>query len=366
MLGCACDSLDHCTCGAAYLARRGEDLPPRAGEILHVTNGESSGNTLRQTSLGGAVLPWQDVLTEGPVPALPPRELRAARARFLSSCGWGSAPAILDTLERRDRLFEQALRDGRHVVLWFEHDVYDQLQLLQLLAHVAELDVGPERLDLISVGSFPGKPGFQGLGELTAAELESLWPVRRVVTPELVSLGARGWAAVCAPQPSALESFLEEDTAPLPFLAAALQRLLEQLPDARDGLSRSERQLLEPLAVGASTPGQLFVESQRREEAPFDGDAWVWRRLAELGSGGRPLLTRENGAPIAAPPPRGDPRAFATTPLMLTDDGRDVLAGEADRVQLLGIDRWVGGIHLRDDHVPRWDRVAGRVVVSGE
>ena len=34
--------------------------------LLHVTNGESAGNTLRQTALGGAVLPWQDTLHEGP------------------------------------------------------------------------------------------------------------------------------------------------------------------------------------------------------------------------------------------------------------------------------------------------------------
>jgi redox-sensitive transcriptional activator SoxR len=56
VVGCACDSLDHCTCGAAYLARRGRETsaPP---VLLHVTNGESAGNTLRQTGLGGAVLP---------------------------------------------------------------------------------------------------------------------------------------------------------------------------------------------------------------------------------------------------------------------------------------------------------------------
>jgi DNA-binding transcriptional MerR regulator len=67
IVGCACQSLDHCTCGAAYLARRGRDSPARPSP-LHVTNGESAGNTLRQTSLGGAVLPWQDALHEGPVP----------------------------------------------------------------------------------------------------------------------------------------------------------------------------------------------------------------------------------------------------------------------------------------------------------
>src|SRR5438477_3634973 len=89
VVGCACDSLDHCTCGAAYLARRGRE-PATRPTLLHVTNGESAGNTLRQTTLGGAVLPWQDVLHEGPVPAVPRRELVRVRARFLSDCGWGS------------------------------------------------------------------------------------------------------------------------------------------------------------------------------------------------------------------------------------------------------------------------------------
>src|SRR5216110_1942924 len=94
VVGCDCDSLDHCTCGAAYLARRGRDSPAPPS-LLHVTNGESAGNTLRQTSLGGAVLPWQDVLHEGPVPAGPRRELLQARAAFLAACGWGSRRSIL-------------------------------------------------------------------------------------------------------------------------------------------------------------------------------------------------------------------------------------------------------------------------------
>src|SRR5215475_11938434 len=63
VVGCACDSLDHCTCGAAYLARGGRE-PGARPALLHVTNGESAANTLRQTSLGGAVLPWQDALHE--------------------------------------------------------------------------------------------------------------------------------------------------------------------------------------------------------------------------------------------------------------------------------------------------------------
>jgi DNA-binding transcriptional MerR regulator len=359
VLGCACDSLDHCTCGAAYLARHGQDPDPQPTGILHVTNGESAANTLRSTSLGGAVLSWADVLHEGPVPAVGPAELRRVRARFLSECGWGSARTILHSLERRDRLVELAARESRPIVLWFEHDLYDQLQLLQVLAQLDAVGFEPARVELINVGSFPGRPDFHGLGELHAEELESLWPQRRPLTAELAALGTRAWEAVRAPEPTAIEAFLEKDTAELPFLAAALRRLLEDLPDARTGLSRSERQLLELLP---GRPGPLFFASQKREDAPFAGDAWAWRLLAELGAGEIPLLERADGAPIPAPPPLGDGRRFAAAELALTDAGRAVLAGKADRVELLGIDRWVGGTHVHDGHVPRWDANVSRVV----
>jgi hypothetical protein len=35
------------------------------------------------------------------------------------------------------------------------------------------------------------------------------------------------------------------------------------------------------------------------------------------------------------------------------------------RVALLGIDRWVGGTHLRPGHVPRWDGASRRLVPDG-
>ena len=201
MVGCACDSLDRCTCGAAYLARRGAETLPRP-TLLHVTNGESAGNTLRRTSLGGAVLPWQDVLHEGPVPSGARRDLLRARAAFLSECGWGSRRAILSALERRDRQVPRgAAETGARVVLWFEHDLYDQLQLLDALALAGEVGGAPE---LIVVGSFVGKANFHGLGELTPDELETLWPTRAAAASEAVADATDAWTALCAPDPVAL------------------------------------------------------------------------------------------------------------------------------------------------------------------
>jgi DNA-binding transcriptional MerR regulator len=351
VVGCACTSLDHCTCGAAYLARRG-GAPTARPSLLHVTNGESAGNTLRQTALGGAVLPWQDVLHEGPVPALPRRVLLRTRARFLADCGWGRQQALLSSLERRDRQLLEALRDGLQVVLWFEHDLYDQLQLLDVLALAHTQEAAPE---LIVIGSFPGKPSFAGLGELTASELETLWPSRRPAAPPLLQAASSVWDALRAPEPTTLAEWATRERAELPFLAPALRRLLEELPAPVDGLSGTERRALEVVAAGARTPPAAFVAAQRLEEAPFLGDSWFYRALSALGHGERRLLETDAGTPLPPPPPLGDSQPFGRLQLRLTATGERTLRGEDDRVELLGIDRWIGGTHLTPDNIWRWD-----------
>ena len=358
VVGCACTSLDHCTCGAAYLARRGS-APTSRPPLLHVTNGESAGNTLRQTTLGGAVLPWQDVLHEGPVPALPRQELLRTRAQFLADCGWGSPQALLSSLERRDRQVLEALRDDLQVVLWFEHDLYDQLQLLDVLALAHTAEAAPE---LIVIGSFPGKPSFAGLGELTANELETLWPSRGPATPAALDAATSAWAAFREPEPTSLAEWATRDSAELPFLAPALRRLIEELPAPADGLSGTERRALDAVAAGAQSPPAAFIAAQRLEEAPFLGDTSFYRALSALGQGTARLLETDDGAPLPPPPPLSDGRHFARMRLRLTANGEATLRGEADRVELLGVDRWIGGTHITPDNTWRWDTTRLKLV----
>jgi hypothetical protein len=320
--------------------------------LLHITNGDSVGDTLRQTTLGGAVLPWRDVLHEGPVPALARQELLRTRAGFLADCGWGRRQVLLSSLARRDRQLLEALRDERKVVLWFEHDLYDQLQLLDVLALAHTAQSAPE---LIVIGSFPGKPSFTGLGELTARELETLWPTRRRVASGALRAATGAWAAVRAPEPTALAAWATGESEDLPFLAPALQRWLEELPAPADGLSRTERSALHAIAAGGDTPPAAFAGAQRLEEAPFLGDTWFYRALAALGQGTTRLLETDDGTPLPPPPPLGDGQLFARIQLRLTGTGERTLRGQRDRVELLDIDRWIGGTHITPDNTWRWD-----------
>jgi hypothetical protein len=320
--------------------------------LLHVTNGDSAAITLGQTRIGGAVLAWQDALHDGPVPALARPKLLRLRAAFLSVCGWGSELAIATALERRDRQLVEALEARAEVVFWFEHDLYDQLQLLDALTLARERDAVPS---LIVVDSFPGRPSFHGLGELTSDELETLWPSRRPPAEGVLDVAAEVWAAFRAPEPTALAAWSNRPLSELPLLRNALRRLLEELPGAGDGLSRTERQALKVIAAGATSPESAFLAAQRLEAAPFLGDAWFHRTLAAVGSGSVRLIETGDGEPLPPPPPIGDHKTFSQLELRLTGDGQRVLDRYADRVDLLGLDRWIGGTHLTPHTAWRWD-----------
>jgi hypothetical protein len=311
--------------------------------VLHVTNGDSVAVPLLQTSLGGDAFAWRDAYYEGPVRSGERSRLIDARAVFLASCGWGGEDAIRDELLTRDARFVTALREGQEIVLWFEHDLYDQLQLVDVLALAGETGFDPDQLELIEIDAFPGRPGFRGLGELTAPELESLWPQRRAVTDDDTAGAQLAWEAVRRADPRGIAEVRLDPPARRPFLGGALARLLEELPDVDDGLSRTERQLLELLDDGPLLTGALFVASQDLEEAPFHGDTWIMRTLGEL-DGTTPLVSLTEGS------------------AEITDAGRRVLGGDADRVELLGIDRWVGGTHLVPGAVWRWDADASELV----
>ena len=168
------------------------------------------------------------------------------------------------------------------------------------------------------------------------------------------SLAREAWDAFRAPEPTGVAALLERDTSGLPHLDRALRRLLEELPDARTGLSRTEQQLLEPLLDEPRRPFDLFLASQAREEAAFLGDAWAWKRLAELV----PLVEE-----LPPPPPLGDPREFLSAQVTLTPLGRKVLSGKADRLEAAPIDRWLGGTHV--DGAWRWDATTRRLRPPG-
>jgi len=315
----------------------------RHDQLLHITNGASVVGTLAEAGVPGKYSQWADVLWEGPVQPVDKPAFLEHRARFLHASGYSATyDDALATLQTWEAALE-AYRSEDEVILWFEHDLFDQLILIRLLDWFAQRDLGNTRLSLICIGEYPGIPGFRGLGELRADQLGPLFDTRQEVTAAQRELAQRTWKAFTASDPTALERLLTVDTAPLPFLAGALRRVLEEFPSMHNGLSRSEAQALTAaVELGTVSAGQLFLAVQDMEERSFMGDTSFWRILKSLAAGPNPLLHIED---------RDTP--FFKRMVYATGLGKDVLAGKQDHVRLRGIDRWIGGIHLQGSE-SRW------------
>jgi hypothetical protein len=287
--------------------------------MLHVTNGDCAVPALRAAGVEGEILPWSEVLHDGPVPALGPAELRAVRARFLGDDG--------KVLVRRDGRLAGAIAAGEPLMLWFEADLFDVLLLLQVLERLPPQAAA--RIVLV------GQEEWRSVTDVEPGELRELGREAPPVTPEQRALASSAWAAFTSENPRAMEP-VAAGTPALPAIGQALRRLLEELPWTGSGLGRTERQLLGALAHGARTREEAFHAAIAAEERPFLGDVSAWATLDRLA----PLHDGER----------------------LNARGKAVLEGREEWEP--PTERWIGGTRLPPGRSPwHWDP-ARRVVTA--
>jgi hypothetical protein len=337
-------------------------MPTDQPRFLHVANGLATTRTFREAGIPGACSQWADVLYEGPVPLVEDDELVEIRGRVLAGPSdpdprpWtGEDPSLNPVNDLRAWRAVIAAHDRYdELVLWFEHDLFDQLNLVQVLTWIHEHVSTSVPVSLICIGAFPGRPDFMGLGQLKPSELASLLPSRRRVTTAEYALANAAWVAFRQPTPQALNHLLQQDTSALPFLAPAFTRFLQEYPWTTDGLSRSERRLLQVAEPAAIALPRAFPSMHQGERFYYITDGSLAGIAETLSQVSPPLLTLDL---------TGDAQGTLRGRVSVTDTGRTVLRGDLDRVAACGIERWLGGVHLSGrSAIWRWDPSAGRIV----
>ena len=324
---------------------------------LNITNGDSAAGTLSEAGIAGRIIPWRDVLHEGPVDSsLSLAALSRQRARFIAERGWAGVKQAGGGFAERDRTI-QKLDDVDEVVLWFEDDLYDQLQVIQLLDFFARTPAKGKRVSLVVVDGY--------IPPLSAAKIRELDAARPAVTPDQLELARRAWKAFGSDNPLAILALLSDDTSALPYLAAALKRHLEEFPSIENGLSRSEYEALSAIDDGHTTPVAAFLDVAKRQESVFLGDTIFWWYLERLSGRKNALLTWIDGTPVVAPTPKTS-REFVKRELKVTPLGREVLSARRDWQALNTSARWLGGVEIvPGKSVWRWDE-GQRTLVATE
>jgi hypothetical protein len=327
---------------------RGAAAPDGDMTTLHVRCGSDIKSTLQEAGFLGHFLEYSDPLCQGPVvDDVGWLDRRADFLAFAYGRGTGRGrEQIAEDLARAEQNLQCAAARYERVVLWFEHDSYDQIVLARCLAQFT--DTLPARLEMITLNHYPGAVRFIGLGQLPPEALRLLWNGRKPVSEQQLLTGRTVWNLLRAPDPRPLAAMAAHGLPDLPYLAGAVRRHCQELPWISDGLSLTERLILQLLAEQPRTVGAIYRDLMlEREPLPWLGDLMM-------------LFVIENMKAVSSPAFTG---AFESQDwhwpkerLTITPLGLAILAGEVDWLSLNPPQRWLGGVSIAaGSPVWRWD-----------
>jgi hypothetical protein len=318
-----------------------------------VTPGDSGAGCLKGIGrfVRADILAQEDPLSCGPLIALASveawREVREAYwARVCpafrgasSDQPWAPRPLI----ER-----PHVLLDADVVHVWLGVGLDDQLFLAWFLELAIVVGLDPHRICVIQFRRHPvtDEPVFH-VGELPPEVAADHPPPEPLTSATIADLRA-AWAALTASDPTSLLRYLEGHAGSAAPFHAAVATLLDRFPDRDTGLNRWELELLRGVPQATIDTGSLFSAFFDADRADLDrvGPLYLEDRLRRMGDpdAPEPLLRRVGGS-----------EPFTGT-LALTDAGRRVLQGQANAVDLIGLDDWVGGTHLHPADGRLWFR----------
>lgn len=264
--------------------------------MLHIVNGDVVADKLKQGALQGDILVWREIYTVGPVFEEMNKEAHLTlRAKYLEQNLGIPAKEYVATCKQQEEQLAQ-FRKYDEVVLWFEHDLFDQTMLCYLLSFFAHQDLGNTKLNLLTIGEFPGIELFRGLGQLTTEQLLTLSGTWQLVSDQVLQLGDTLWKAYASRDQDRLRSLLHDDTSALPFAKEAYLAYLSRLSSEPGGIGSVEREVLKEIATGEHSPYGLFTKVGNTLHQLGMGDLEFWYILRKMSVGPRPLITLEGAS----------------------------------------------------------------------
>ncbi|HEY0272010.1 MAG TPA: hypothetical protein VGC22_02445 [Chitinophaga sp.] len=309
--------------------------------ILHVLNGDATLVPFRDSGLSGDIVINRSMMSEGQTIYTMDMDafFRARADHAQHAYGIDRQTYLTQVVQEFTRLENAALYE--EVVLWFEFDLFCQVNLLFTLFYMQQHRL-PARISLVSPAAHSQTPNFKGLGMLSASHFPALFADRLTLTPSDLEAAGNIWAAYCHFTPLRLEPFAGHPTGQLHHIGRALTAHLQRLPAVGNGLNRIEQFFL----------GLLSMADYRW----YDLYSQFWNQLTIYGFGDFQLdVYLRNMISAGVVDEKGQL-------LSITRLGREILNGEEQYGPYAARkEHYLGGIPLQ--HTPwRWDEKAGKVV----
>ena len=248
--------------------------------ILHILNGDSSAYLFGRSGLEGQTAIWREMLVDGPcLDEVGSEDFWRVREEFFAQQLKVESGDYRSKVVAEWQKIEQ-WKQAKEVVLWFEFDLFCQINLLALCAYFAQFESA--KVSLICVGHRPESDRKLGLGELSEKVYPKLFNNRQPLSREDLQRAAKVWKAYCHTNPQSLMEWAGKADPVFVYLKPAFQAHLKRFPNPTTGLNEIEMQLLKELEGEPVEPRKVIGNMLRWQDWYGFGDLQYEVYLSQL------------------------------------------------------------------------------------
>lgn len=207
---------------------------------LHITNGDSLTDYLRELDFKEDILTWREMLCEGPtVPLIDSEEFYSIRKKFLNEY-YAINPSDYNLKESISIL--NAIDDYNEINLWFEFDLFCHINLIAAISLLHQKEIN-KPIYLICSGRVAGEKDLKGLAELSPEQLKLHYKNRIRLAQEDIDLAIALWRTYCGKDHNIFKPYITKKSN-FKYLTNGLKAHLKRFPNQKTGLCSIEENIL--------------------------------------------------------------------------------------------------------------------------
>lgn len=253
-------------------------------EVVHILNGDSTSYTIKEGGIKGDTIVWREMLVEGPLDK-----------NFGSDTFWKKRYSFFENelgvsnLEYYDKTIKEItkiedLTSYNEVVLWFEFDLFCQVNLIALCSYLLQYYRKDINYYLVCTGKEKDKLGLQSLSDYHPSFYLNLLENKIKLTRHDLLFADECWQVFVKNKEYSLQRFNFKKNTKFKYLQPAIDQHLKRFPD-NDMLNQIGYKILEIIKSAACPEKDIIRELliwQQKETVYGFGDLQYIMQLKKL------------------------------------------------------------------------------------
>ncbi|WP_372744055.1 DUF1835 domain-containing protein [Lutibacter sp.] len=225
-------------------------------KTVHVLNGDAILPIFKKSNIQGDVVIWREMLCDGPLDTIVASdEFWKKRYAFFEE------NFAVSKLEYFDKTIKELLKiddlaEYDEIVMWFEFDLFCQVNLIALCSYLLQNYRKDVTYHLVCPGKVKGKERMQTLADFTSEDYKKLYENRLKISKNNLIFADESWKLYVENNAEKLKKFNFKKWSKFEYLQLAINEHLKRFPQ-ENGLNEIENKIIKIVATEALTSAEI-------------------------------------------------------------------------------------------------------------